>query len=52
MNALATGMFLMDTFTVQSADGTTQTISITIQGMTDAIVVTAADDLHWDGGSE
>jgi VCBS repeat-containing protein len=40
VNALATGMFLIDTFTVQSADGTTQTITITIDGATDAIVVT------------
>ena len=37
VNALATGMFLIDTFTVQSADGTTQTITVTINGMTDAV---------------
>ena len=40
VNALATGMFLIDTFTVQSADGTTQTITVTINGMTDVVVVT------------
>jgi VCBS repeat-containing protein len=40
VNALATGMFLIDTFTVQSADGTVQTITVTINGATDAIVVT------------
>ena len=40
VNALATGAFLIDTFTVQSADGTTQTITVTINGATDAVVVT------------
>ena len=39
VNALATGILLIDTFTVQSADGTTQTITVTITGMTDAIVL-------------
>ncbi len=38
VNALATGMFLIDTFTVQSADGTMQTITVTINGATDATV--------------
>ena len=35
VNALATGLFLLDSFTVQSADGTTKTINITINGATD-----------------
>jgi VCBS repeat-containing protein len=40
VNALPTGGTLTDTFSVQSVDGTVQTISVTIHGATDAIVVT------------
>ena len=40
VDALATGGFLIDTFQVQSADGTIQTITVTINGATDAFVVT------------
>lgn len=58
VEALATGETLSDSFTVRSADGTTQLISISINGQTDPVytpppVSTAADpnDFDWVGDS-
>ena len=40
IQSLGEGQTLTDTFTVESADGTTQTVTITITGVNDAAVIT------------
>ena len=40
VNALAAGVLLIDTFTVYSADGTPQTITVTITGAADVVAAT------------
>lgn len=45
VDALLTGDVLTDTVTVQAADGTTQALAITINGLTDVKIATAGNDL-------
>ncbi|MGN5139251.1 VCBS domain-containing protein [Aeromonas sp. 164P] len=46
VQALGEGQPLTDTFTVQSVDGTTHTVTVTIIGTNDAPTVTAVDTAH------
>jgi large repetitive protein len=50
VQSLNTGDTLTDTFTVQTLDGTTQTVSITINGANDApVITTLSDDTGFSG---
>ena len=51
VNALNNGQTLPDSFVVTSADGTQQTISITINGANDNVAPTAASDVLWVSNS-
>ena len=48
MQARNVGQILIDTFTVVTVDGTSQVVTIIINGANDAAVIT--DDDHRDGG--
>jgi uncharacterized delta-60 repeat protein len=52
VQALNTGTTLTDTFTVQTIDGTTQTISITINGTNDAPIISSVSDDTGASGSD
>jgi uncharacterized delta-60 repeat protein len=52
VQALNTGNTLTDTFTVQTIDGTTQTVSITINGTNDAPIISSFSDDTGASGSD
>ena len=50
MQALNVGGTLTDTFTATTIDGTSQVVTITINGANDAPVITGDRDRHGDRG--
>lgn len=49
VNNLATGATLTDTFSITSVDGTSQTITVTINGRTDVVAVSAPSEFTGTG---